>query len=236
MSFESPRPRILAIEDDAILAAHIQSHLQQQGFEVELHTDGALGLQAAQSESFELVLLDLMLPSLSGLEVLTSLREQQVVPVILMSALGAEHHRIKGFSQGADDYLPKPFSLGELQVRIEAILRRVRYERGLGQPERSVGGLDLDHTYRDLCYQGQMAGLTDTEFRLLQALASTPGEAMSKAFLYQHVLNRPLTTHDRGLDMHVSHLRRKLRAIQFNSARIETVWGVGYVYREADAV
>jgi two-component system response regulator PfeR len=179
----------------------------------------------------ELILLDIMLPHHSGLNILARLRHGRGTPVILMSALGAEQDRITGFSQGADDYLPKPFSLAELDVRIDALLRRVAIDCGTRTPpaagRRST--LDFDTDVRDVSFNGRAAGLTSSELRLLYTLHEHRGEALSKAFLYQHVLHRPYTRLDRGLDVHVCNLRRKLAAIEVQGVRIDAVRHQGYV-------
>jgi len=158
------------------------------------------------------------------------LREQRSVPVILMSALGGEQDRIAGFSQGADDYLPKPFSMDEVKVRVAAVLRRVAYERREGQQVGLDPQLQFDEARMDVSLQGQRAELTQTEFRLLELFLRHPQAVMSKAFLYQQVLRRAYSRHDRSLDMHVSHLRRKLQALGYSAGRLETVWGKGYVF------
>lgn len=223
--------RILAIEDDPILGAHLLEHLGQRGFDVTLQTQGDDGLALACSEAFDLILLDILLPGCNGLEVLGELRRRRGVPVILMSALGAEQDRIAGFSQGADDYLPKPFAMAEMAVRIEAILRRVAYERRDHPLPGSTSPLLLDEARLDACHAGCWAALTATEFRLLELFVRHAGEVLSKAFLYQQVLHRPYSQHDRSLDMHVSHIRRKLQAIDYLAGRLETAWGKGYLFQ-----
>jgi two-component system response regulator PfeR len=221
--------RILAIEDDPLLAAHLHDHLQDRGFDVTLRQDGEEGLGLAREQDFDLILMDILLPGRNGLDVLASLRRERKVPVILMSALGAEQDRIAGFSQGADDYLPKPFSMGEMEVRIEAVLRRVAYERGdQGSPADDLE-LQFDEGRADVAYAGQWADLTPTEYRLLLTFSRHLEEALTKAFLYQHVLHRPYSLHDRSLDMHVSHVRRKLQRLGYSDCRLETIWGKGYV-------
>ncbi|BCD84272.1 DNA-binding response regulator [Pseudomonas solani] len=221
--------RILAIEDDPVLAAHLCDHLGRRGFDVTLRQNGDEGLGLACAEDFDLILMDILLPGRSGLEVLAELRRRRGVPVILMSALGAEQDRIAGFNQGADDYLPKPFSMVEMQVRVDAVLRRVAYERR--EPEQPSEELELkfDEARSDVVYKGQWADLTPTEFRLLVTFSRHMEEALSKAFLYQHVLHRAYSQHDRSLDMHVSHIRRKLARLDYADWRLETVWGKGYV-------
>ncbi len=224
-------PRILLIEDDPILGGHVHEHLSRSGFEVSLQRDGKAGLALAREEDFDMVLLDILLPGLGGLDVLARLRERRRVPVILMSALGAEQDRISGFSRGADDYLPKPFSLSELQVRIEAIFRRIAYERAEAPVASEVDTAQLNEERSDICHDGQWAGLTPTEFRLLDTFLRAPDEVLSKAFLYQQVLHRGYSQHDRSLDMHVSNIRRKLARIGYAGIKLESVWGKGYLLK-----
>lgn len=219
---------ILAIEDDPVLGAHLKSSLEAQGFTVTLASEGAAGLALASKDAFDLILLDVLLPGLGGLDVLRQLRSSRRTPVLMMSALGDEAHRIQGFDCGADDYLPKPFSIAELQVRVAAILRRVAYERVLP----SAAGdevLAFDDARGDLCYHGRWLGLTNTEYRLLKLLFENAGEVLSKPFLYQQVLHRGYSQHDRSLDMHVSNLRRKLTREAIEELRLEAVWGKGYL-------
>lgn len=230
LSAHVPSARILVVEDDPLLASHVQQQLCAVGYQVCLCQDGNEGLQRASTGDFDLVLLDILLPGITGLQALQRLREQRSVPVILMSALGGEQDRIAGFSQGADDYLPKPFSMDEVKVRVAAVLRRVAYERREGQQVGLDPQLQFDEARMDVSLQGQRAELTQTEFRLLELFLRHPQAVMSKAFLYQQVLRRAYSRHDRSLDMHVSHLRRKLQALGYSAGRLETVWGKGYVF------
>ncbi|MCU1731574.1 MULTISPECIES: response regulator transcription factor [unclassified Pseudomonas] len=226
--------RILAIEDDPVLSAHIDSHLGQRGFAVTVRHDASDVVELVRDGAYDLVLLDILLPDSNGLEMLAELRRRQRVPVILMSALGAEQDRIVGFSQGADDYLPKPFSMGEMDVRIDAILRRVAYERADHSGHEALGqALDLtfDPLRSDVCNNGVWADLTSTEYRILETLLHSPNEVLSKTFLYQQALHRAYSIHDRSLDMHVSHIRRKLQSIGYSAGRVETVRGAGYVLK-----
>ncbi|AZF06001.1 response regulator transcription factor [Pseudomonas sp. R5-89-07] len=226
-------PSILTIEDDPVLGAYVHEHLGRCGFEVTWCQNGQQGLQLARDRAFDLILMDVLLPGLDGLSVLTHLRQSHAMPVILMSALGAEADRISGFRLGADDYLPKPFSMVELRVRIEAILRRVALDR---RPQPSLAPLredahllGFDDERCDVCYQAHWAGLTRSEYRLLETLHRNAEEVLSKAFLYQHVLQRGYAPHDRSLDMHVSQIRRKLKALGYTEREVRTVWGKGYV-------
>ncbi|MCF1487341.1 response regulator transcription factor [Pseudomonas sp. AA27] len=226
--------RILAIEDDPVLSAHIGSHLGERGFAVTVRHGTGDVPQLLREGGFDLILLDILLPDSNGLDMLVELRRRQRVPVILMSALGAEQDRIVGYSQGADDYLAKPFSMAEMDVRIDALLRRVAYERQGPVSHQDLGsalGLTFDPLRGDVCHDQCWAGLTGCEYRILETLLHAQDEALSKTFLYQQALNRAYSIHDRSLDMHVSHLRRKLQSIGYAAARVETVRGVGYMLK-----
>ena len=229
-------PRILSIEDDLVLGAYVHEHLGRSGFQVTWCQNGQEGLKVAREQAFDVVLMDILLPGLDGLSVLTQLRRSHCTPVLLMSALGAEADRISGFRLGADDYLPKPFSMVELRVRIEAILRRVALDRR-PMPEAiapAVDSLRFDDERFDVIYGGQAAGLTRSEYRLLETLNRNGDEVLSKAFLYQHVLQRGYAAHDRSLDMHISQIRRKLKAIDYTEREVRTVWGKGYTLSVSD--
>tara|TARA_Y100001934_G_C12311525_1_gene755178 strand:- start:604 stop:1314 length:711 start_codon:yes stop_codon:yes gene_type:complete len=221
-------PRLLVIEDDVVLGAHLRDYLSERNYQVSLCADGLAGLAAASSGNFDLVLLDILLPGLNGLELLGQLRDQSPVPVIVVSALGDEQARIQGLIGGADDYLPKPFSMAELAVRVEAVLRRVTLERYRTDASETAGGLLLEEAGEKAFYRGRDLALTTTEFRLLQVLLEHRDEVLSKPFLYQAVLHRGCGRHDRSLDLHVSHLRRKLRAAGMTDSPVRTVWGQGY--------
>lgn len=223
----TPR-QILAIEDDPILGAHLKTSLEERGFRVTLAEQGPGGLALATGAEFDLILLDVLLPGMNGMDLLTRLRASRSTPVLMISALGDEAHRIQGFDNGADDYLPKPFSIEELQVRIAAILRRVAYERAPAA-NQSDDRLLYDDQRNDVRYEQRWLGLTATEYRLLKVLQNACGEVLSKPFLYQQVLHRGYSQHDRSLDMHISNIRRKLARHQVEALRLESVWGKGYV-------
>ena len=231
------RPSVLAIEDDPVLGAFVHDQLDRCGFRVTWCQNGADGLAHARRGGFDVVLMDILLPGMNGLDILTHLRREQTTPIILMSALGAEADRITGFRHGADDYLPKPFSVDELRVRIEAILRRVALERRFNPaaspptslPAPSANQLSFDETACDVSFAGRAAELTRSEYRLLETLWRNAEEVQSKPFLYQHVLQRGYSQHDRSLDMHISQIRRKLKAIGYDEQQVRTVWGKGYV-------
>ncbi len=232
----SDHPRILSIEDDLVLGAYVHEHLGRSGFQVTWCQNGQEGLDLAREQRFDVVLMDILLPGLDGLKALTQLRESHSTPVLLMSALGAEADRISGFRLGADDYLPKPFSMAELRVRIEAILRRVALDRRPAPvaPAPLTDCLRFDDGCFDVFYRDRAAGLTRSEYRLLETLNRNGDEVLSKAFLYQQVLQRGYAAHDRSLDMHISQIRRKLKAIDYLEREVRTVWGKGYVLSAAD--
>lgn len=226
-------PTLLLVEDDARLRDDLHRHFHQRGFAVTPCSDGRQGLAAVRAGRFDLVLLDIMLPGLDGLALLETLRQEQDTPVMLMSALGAEQDRITGFTRGADDYLPKPFSLAELDARADALLRRmVRVQQQ--QATRQDPDLSFDEQTQDVLHQGRAAGLTGSEYRLLVTLREHPGETLSKPFLYQHVLHRIYTRLDRGLDVHVCNLRRKLAGLGVQHLQIQAVRGAGYILVEAE--
>ncbi|MEJ5865481.1 response regulator transcription factor [Pseudomonas farsensis] len=227
---------ILAIEDDPVLGAYLHDELQRGGFQVTWCRNGLQGLETAGQQAFDLVLLDILLPGLNGLEALARLRQHSATPVILMSALGAEADRISGFERGADDYLPKPFSFAELRVRIDAVLRRVAFERRSQTPrELPASALCFDEALADVSLGDAWAGLTPSEYRLLDTLYRSQDEVLSKPFLYRQVLQRGYSRHDRSLDMHVSQIRRKLKAIGYHERQLRTVWGKGYVFAAGEA-
>ncbi|MEE1864938.1 response regulator transcription factor [Pseudomonas auratipiscis] len=227
-------PNLLLAEDDPRLRHDLEQHFQGRGFTVTACENGTLALDALRQGGFDLLLLDIMMPGVDGLSLLDELRRHQVVPVMLMSALGAEQDRISGFTRGADDYLPKPFSLAELDARVDALLRRVVLDRRHAEAP-SDDELTLDQYAQDVVHQGRSAGLTGSEYRLLATLRAHPGEALSKAFLYQTVLHRAFTRLDRGLDVHVCNLRRKLAQIGAQHLQIQAVRNQGYILVETEA-
>ncbi|MDG9854565.1 response regulator transcription factor [Pseudomonas nitroreducens] len=226
-------PSLLLVEDDSRLRLDLERHFCQRGFAVTTCANGDQGLVAVHQNDFDLVVLDIMLPGVDGLSLLDTLRSQRATPVMLMSALGAEQDRITGFTRGADDYLPKPFSLAELDARIDALLRRANLDRAREVP-RPQGSLVFDDELQDVSRNGEHAGLTHSEYRLLATLNAHAGEALSKSFLYQSVLHRAYTRLDRGLDVHVCNLRRKLAAIGAQQVQIQAVRGQGYILVDAE--
>ena len=202
--------------------------MAQEGFEVDVRGDGSSGLEAALSDGYDLVLLDLTLPGLPGTEVCRRLRAESAIPIVMLTARGGETDRVLGLEIGADDYVTKPFSIAELVGRVRAILRRLELDRkGVGTIRR-VGGLELDPVRHQVRVDGQFVSLTPSEFRLLDLLASEPERVFSRKELMQHLWDSSYVGDQRACDIHVSNLRGKLERDPTNPSRILTVRGVGY--------
>lgn len=220
---------ILLIEDERRIAAAVSDYLKTEGFAVVTAEDGLTGLERARALRPDLVLLDLMLPRMSGLEVLRELRRESL-PIIVLTARSEETDRVLGLELGADDYLTKPFSLRELTARIRAVLRRAG---GQVEPETviSAGGVTLDLERHEASVSGTTIDLTPTEFRLLARLIERPGRVYSRLQLLEAVYGDVYEGYERSIDTHISNLRRKIERAGLTPAPIETVFGVGYRYR-----
>src|SRR5881227_2073899 len=230
--------RILVIDDDVELCTLVGEYLAPEGFLVECAHDGKRGLEAAVTGEHLLVVLDVMLPGMNGFDVLRRIRGKSRVPVLLLTARGEDVDRIVGLEIGADDYLPKPFNPRELVARIHAILRRVE-RRGAGvgasqesrAPERmEVGDVEVDTGTRVVRRAGDTVELTNVEYEILVMLLTSAGRVVTREDLVRTVLGREMSVFDRSIDMHISHLRKKLGHRVGEAERIRTVRGVGYVY------
>jgi two-component system response regulator CpxR len=221
--------RILIVDDDVELAGLISDYLSSEGFEIELAHDGETGLTRARSGEHVLVVLDVMLPKRSGLEVLRALRETSRVPVLMLTARGDDVDRIVGLEMGADDYLGKPFNPRELAARLRAIQRRVTGESKPPREVLEVGDVTLDVGARSVKRGGQELALTTAEFALLELLLRSVGRVVSRDTIAETVLGRRLSAFDRSVDVHVSNLRKKLDP-SGTADRIKTVRGSGYIY------
>lgn len=221
--------RILLIDDDVELCELVAEYLEGEGFDLEVAYDGVSGLDQAQNETYDLIILDVMLPGLTGFEVLRRFRERSTVPVLMLTARGEEVDRIVGLEMGADDYLPKPFNPRELAARIRAILRRAD-----ATPERSekvsVDDVVIHLGSRAVLVDGTEVVLTGVEFSLLETLMRSAGSVVSRNELSEAALYRRANSFDRSLDVHISNLRRKLGPAPGGGDRIKTVRGVGYQY------
>ncbi|MBK9164188.1 MAG: response regulator transcription factor [Acidobacteria bacterium] len=223
--------KILIVDDDDELCELVSEYLGAEGFETECAHDGESGLKRALTNEHEMMVLDVMLPKMSGFDVLRNLRKESSLPVLMLTARGEETERIVGLEIGADDYLPKPFNPRELLARLKAVLRRTSAEAGAGLPENiTVGDLELAPASRSAKLAGDDLPLTSVEFDLLAALMREAGNVVKREDLSEKVLERELSPYDRSLDMHISNLRKKLGQRPNGSDRIKTVRSVGYIY------
>ena len=225
---------LLMIEDDARLAAMVGEYLTQSGFVVTHMPDGESGLGALQDKPVDLVMLDLMLPGIDGLEVCRRIRalpgDAARVPVLMLTAKGDPMDRVVGLEIGADDYLPKPFEPRELLARIRAVLRR---HQGGAAPEHKLmrfGALEIDRAARAVSVAGQPAELTSYQFDLLVTLADRAGRVLTRDQIMEAVRGRELEAFDRSIDVHMGRIRAAIEQDVKNHKRILTVRGVGYVF------
>lgn len=219
---------VLVIEDDRHIAALVRTYLEQEGFQAMVTYDGEAGLELARRFNPSLVILDLMLPKLDGWEVCRRLRSASEVPILMLTARGEEIDRLLGFALAADDYVVKPFSPRELVERVKAILRRLQPERRYGRQPLRHGALVLDMDSHQATLHGDPLALTPIEFRLLEALMTYPGRALSREILLNHMKTHGDIVVDRVVDVHVGKLRRKIEADATHPRYIETVRGIGY--------
>nr|WP_321242310.1 response regulator transcription factor [uncultured Tolumonas sp.] len=222
--------RILLVDDDLELCSMQGQYLSNEGFAVQMYHDGESGLEEALSGDYDLILLDVMMPKLSGIDVLRRLRIHSNVPVLMLTAKGDDIDRIIGLELGADDYVSKPCTPRELVARVRAILRRAdpdKQDPGQLQPLK-VGALTISAASRSAAWQDNLLDLTSTEFNLLEMLCRRAGRTISKEDLSMHTLGRPLARYDRSIDVHVSNLRQKLGNLKDGRSPIQTVRGIGY--------
>ncbi|MGV0950205.1 MAG: response regulator transcription factor [Azonexus sp.] len=221
--------RILLVDDDLELAGMLRDYLVRDGFEVLAVPDGESGVAEALSGNFALVVLDVMMPGIGGIEALRRIRAASTVPVLMLTARGDDLDRIVGLELGADDYVPKPCLPRELAARLRAILRR---SQPAGEPAAQaplvVGPLKLMPAQRRVEWEGAPIELTSTEFNLLEVLARNAGRPVSKADLSAQALGRPLARFDRSIDVHLSSIRHKLGLLPGGRSCIQTVYRQGY--------
>jgi DNA-binding response OmpR family regulator len=219
--------RVLVVEDNARTQEAIALYLRHAGYEVDLAATGPDALASAAARQPDLIVLDLMLPGLSGLDVCRTLRARTDVPIIMVTARTTEEDKLEGLRSGADDYVTKPFSPRELVARVAAVLRRARP----GSRVISTGGLEIDLTSREVRRDGVAVSMTPAEFRLLEVLASNPGRAWTRADLGERAFGLEYDALDRTIDAHVMNLRRKLERDRGKPELIQTVFGIGYRFR-----
>ncbi|MCG2765156.1 MAG: response regulator transcription factor [Desulfarculaceae bacterium] len=228
----SDKIRVLLIDDDAELGSMLTEYLGAEGFSTMVVSNGEDGVEAAMSGDHDVVILDVMLPNLNGVEVLRRIRQTSGIPIIMLTAKGDHVDRIVGLEMGADDYVPKPCYPRELVARLRAVLRRTEGSATPGRTQTLVlGGLRLVPAQRRAQWGDESLDLTATEFNLLEALMRGSDRVLSKDELSEKALGRPREPYDRSVDVHVSNLRQKLSALAGEAVEIETVRGVGYRLR-----
>ena len=220
--------RILLIEDDPRLASLVSEYLGEAGYRVTVAETGAAGLERAARESFDALVLDLMLPDMDGLDVCRRLRADSVLPILMLTARGDAMDRVVGLEMGADDYLPKPFEPRELLARLRAILRRGR--AGVAADVLRFGRLEIDRGARAVRVDGVTRELTSHQFALLLALGENAGRVLSRDALMEKLKGEPLEAFDRSIDVHISRIRAAIEDDAKKPRRIVTVRGSGYVF------
>ena len=224
---------MLVVEDEEDILDVIQYNLEQEGYEVISCMDGLEGLKRARKDKPELVLLDIMLPGMDGVEICRNLKEDdstRLIPIIMVTAKGEEIDVVLGLGVGADDYIPKPFKVRELVARVKAMLRRTNLQQDItGEKRISVGDLVIEPDRHAVLCCGETVDFTATEFRLLYYLASHPGRVYSRSQLLEPAVGDDVVVSNRNIDVHIRSLRKKLCSC---SELIETIRGVGYRFKE----
>jgi len=226
-------PRILVVDDEAQIARVLRGYLEQAGFVVTTAHDGREGLRLARHEPPDLVILDLMLPEVDGLDVCRSLRKESNVPIIMLTARVEETDRLIGLELGADDYVTKPFSPREVVARVRAVLRRTHPgAEGTADETLQVGNLVLDAARRALTVSGKRVELTPSEFEILRAMMRSPGRVFTRAQLLEAAQGEAYEGYERTIDTHIKNLRQKIEHVPRRPEYLLTVHGVGYRMRD----
>jgi DNA-binding response OmpR family regulator len=235
--FTTSQQRILVVEDDPDISHLLEIHLRDNAYKVDVVGNGIAGFERASKHSYQLIVLDLMLPGIDGLEVCRRLRNQAVnVPILMLTAKTSEIDRVLGLELGADDYLTKPFSIMELQARVKAILRRVditvNQQLDDAGERIEVGSLLIDVCGRNVSIDNQAVELTAKEFDLLLYFARHPGRVFSRGQLLDQVWGYSHNGYEHTVNSHINRLRKKIELGPTQARYIETVWGVGYRFNE----
>ncbi len=225
--------RVLVVDDEKLIVKGIRFSLEQEGMEVECAYDGEEALEMAKTREYDIILLDLMLPKLSGLEVCQQIREFSKVPIIMLTAKGEDMDKIMGFEYGADDYITKPFNIMEVKARIKAIMRRARQEEKKETPEKVLvcGDLKLDCEGRRVFIAGKEINLTAKEFDVLELLAKNPNKVYSRENLLNLVWGYEYPGDVRTVDVHIRRLREKIETVPSDPKYVHTKWGIGYYFQ-----
>jgi two-component system, OmpR family, response regulator RegX3 len=220
--------RILLVEDEPAIAEAVSYALKDAGFEVDAVSDGGEALEASRRLDYDLMILDLLLPGMSGLNVCRTVRAESDLPILMLTARETELDRVIGLETGADDYVTKPFSLAELVSRVRALLRRRALDLSRNSGVRTVGSLRLDVNHHAATVEDRALQLTPSEFRLLSLLATEPGRVFTREELVRHLWQSDFLGDRRAIDVHISNLRRKLELNPRQPRRLVTVRGSGY--------
>ena len=223
--------RILVVDDEKLIVKGIRFSLEQDGYEVDVAYDGAEALEVFERGSYDLILLDIMLPKLSGYEVCQQIRSTSDVPIIMLTAKGEDMDKILGLDYGADDYITKPFNILEVKARIKALMRRCKNPEKPGDDEvLEKGDLKLDISNRRVYISGNEVNLTTKEFDVLELLFRHPEKVYSREDLLNLVWGRDYPGDERTVDVHIRRLREKIEAFPGNPKYVHTKWGVGYYF------
>ena len=223
------QPSVLVVDDDPGVLDVVAFTLRREGFDVDEERDGRTALDAARARDYDIVILDVMLPEVSGTEVCRALRAESDVPIVMLTARDAERDRVLGLELGADDYVTKPFSSAELLSRVRAILRRRELDRAVGGAAlRRLGGLQIDLGRQQVTVDGEAVRLTLSEFKVLALLAERPDAVVSRRELMQHLWASEHVGDEHACEVHISNLRRKIERNPSNPQRLLTVRGSGY--------
>jgi two-component system, OmpR family, alkaline phosphatase synthesis response regulator PhoP len=231
-NYDMAGKKVLVVDDDAKTVELVKLYLNRDGYRVITAYNGTDALKMAREEHPDLIVLDLMLPGINGLDICRILREESDVPIIMLTALTTDDDRLKGLDYGADDYMTKPFSPRELAARVRAVLRRLPGERG---PEKiQHGDLMVDFLKHEAYIESKPLNLTPIEFKILGALVKEPGRVFSRAQIIENALGHDFDSFDRTIDVHILKLRRKLEPEPHHPRFIKTIYGAGYKLLETN--
>ena len=226
--------KALVVDDEKLIVKGLRFSLMQDNYEVDCAYDGEEALEMARNGQYDIILLDVMLPRLTGLEVLQQIREFSQVPVIMLTAKGEDMDKIMGLDYGADDYITKPFNVLEVKARIKAILRRTSFRKKQSEDQSviSSGDLTMDRENRRVTVSGREINLTSKEFELLELRVTNPGKVYSRTKLLETVWGRDYPGDVRTVDVHIRRLREKIEPNPSEPRYVQTKWGVGYYFRQ----
>jgi DNA-binding response OmpR family regulator len=226
------KSKILIVDDDRKIVDLVRLYLERDGYRVFVAYDGLRALELARKRRPDLIVLDLLLPEVDGLDVCRILQNEAKTPIIMLTAKTTEADKLIGLDLGADDYVTKPFSPRELVARVRAVLRRVGEEAPQGPPEMRFADLVINRRRHEVRVRGELVDLTPTEFRLLEVLAAEPGRAFTRLELLDRVFGYDFEGFERTVDVHVKNLRKKIELAPKQPVYVKTVYGVGYKFEE----